>query len=87
MKSIIEGNVEKIQASFIELKDARSKVSLANIHVEDGPIFPWLYTAQKMEKANQFDDVKTLITLIDTELNKRYFHMQNELERLRELTL
>ena len=72
---------------FIELKDIRSQVSLSNIHVEDGPIFPWMYAAQKMEEVNRLDDIKTIVNLIDTELNNRYFHMRDELERLRELTL
>ena len=87
MKLLIEGDLDEIQKCFIELKDVRSQVSLSNIHVEDGPIFPWMYAAQKMEEVNRLDDIKTIVNLIDTELNNRYFHMRDELERLRELTL
>tara|TARA_B100000925_G_C21978000_1_gene460995 strand:- start:172 stop:1608 length:1437 start_codon:yes stop_codon:yes gene_type:complete len=87
MNLLVEGDLEKIKGCFIELKDVRSTISLANIHVEDGPVFPWIYAAQKMETEDRIDDVKTLVDLIDTELNNRYFHMRDELERLRELTL
>ena len=87
MKLLTEGDLEEIQRCVVELKNVRSNISLSNIHVEDGPIFPWMYAAQKMEEENRTDNVKTLVNLIDTELNNRYFHMRDELERLRELTL
>ena len=87
MMAIVDGNHEEINKHVVELRESRSTVSLSNIHVEDGPIFPWFYAAQELEKSNRTDDIRTIITLIDAELNHRFFQLQPELEKLRDLTL
>ena len=69
------------------LRDTRSTVNLENIHVEDGPIFPWLRAAQYFQQKDEIDKLSEIIQMIDVELNSRHFHKQDELERLREFLL
>ena len=69
------------------LKETRSNVNLENIHVEDGPIFPWFYAAQYLQQQYDIERLRQVIAMIDTELNGRHFHKKEEFERLREYIL
>lgn len=85
--SIESGDSKVIWNQVKSLKETRSEVNLCNIHVEDGPVFPWLYAAQYMQRQGHITRLSETLSMIDTELNGRHFHKREELERLREYTL
>ena len=51
----------------------RSTVNLENIHVEDGPIFPWLHATQYFQQNDDTDKLSQIINMIDVELNNGTF--------------
>ncbi len=85
--SLEDGDSEVIWNQVQSLKETRSAVNLENIHVEDGPVFPWLYAAQYMQRQGHLTRLSETLSMIDTELNGRHFHKREELERLREYIL
>ena len=80
-------DIERVWSRVLSLHETRTAVNLGNIHVEDGPIFPWLYAAQYMQRHGHITKLSEILSMIDTELNGRYFHERDELERLREYIL
>ena len=44
------------------LKKTRANVNLENIHVEDGPIFPWFYAAQYLQQQEDIERLRQVIS-------------------------
>ena len=79
-----DADSEVIWSEVQSLKETRAAVNLENIHVEDGPIFLRINNTCSVRSDHK---TKETLSMIDAELNNRYFHKQDELERLREDTV